>query len=629
MTRRYLRSDAPREAPKPLRISVTPRPDESLIGVIARATRENVLESTSIVLDSAGMRLLHPGTVGRDGLAFAASLATVLGCREGDVRERCYPSEPNAGPQVIRFGEASLIRSDMKMEKRRISPASLQSAPHHRAIWMCGLLPFCPESLELLIDQCPHCSASLGWRMSWGIEVCEHCRSIIDAGTQQSLPSELVEDYRLFARLISPVARVRRRALAGLAPEIAALPPSVLLYLMLQLGRIRGEGQLTLPRQMWGRADPVILARTVARGAEIIGEWPRRLQKWVEQRVTEAGRSDGTALRPFIKSLREMGLPRTAPADQIPVVHAALPNIFVHLNRVFADVDGGRLLGNETCKALVINADKLRRLREARLIRFDMHLESKDRTRVQYDARQVEEIACARRDSTPCTRLEQKLSLPHYAIEQLACLGLVIAELHPAIRCIDRELRLTKTSVVAFTATLEENGPKGPPPGSMVSLGTAMRQMGGHCKPWGPLFAAMLGGEIPYWIVERPGKFLNKVLVHFADVATFTDVRFDESQWPNFPFDPTVTQVDAAEILNIDAVQIRTVIDDGTLEFAPAGVARRTTKASVLKLAERIISTSEAALRLGIDARCVAGTLKRRADIRRQLFGWSRSDFEA
>lgn len=628
MTRRYLRADLPRRPAVPLRIPITPRDDESLIGLVARATRENVLESTSLILASAGMRLLHPGTLSRDGLPYAASLATVLGCRQAEIEERCYPNDPEAGPQVVRFGEAALIKSDLKHERRRISPASLKVVPYHRAQWLCSLLPFCPESLELLSDRCPHCAEPLGWRVSWGIEVCEHCRTTIKDSVGQQLPSELEQDYRLFARLISPVPAVRREALAGLAPEISALAPSVLLYLMLQLGRICGEGEMTLPRQAWGRADPVILARTVSRGAELIGKWPRRLQAWVDDRAAQAGRSDATILRPFIKSLREMGLPQTAPAAQIPVVQAALPNIFVHLNRVFADVDGGRLLGNETCKALVINADKLRRLREEGLIRFDMHLESKDRTRVQYDARQVEEIARARKESAPCTRLEQQLSLPHYAIEQLACLGLVTAELHPAIRCIDRELRLAKASIAVFTSALKTDRGKGRPPREAVRLGTAVRLIGGRCKPWGPLLAAMIGGEIPYWFVDRPGKFLNKVLVRLTDIGPFADTPFNEAVWPNFPFDTTVTQIDAAELLNIDALQIRAAIDDGTLEFTPAGVALRTSKATVLSLGLEVVSTSEAALRLGIDARHVAHALKAYANIRRKLFGWLRTDFE-
>lgn len=296
---------------------------------------------------------------------------------------------------------------------------------------------------------------------------------------------------------------------------------------------------------------------------------------------------------------------------------------------MFADVEGGRLLGNETCKALLISAEKLRRLREQGLIRFDMHLESRDRTRVQYDARQVEEIAKARKESTPCTRLEQQLSLPHYAIEQLACLGLVTAELYPAIRCIDRELRLTKASIAAFTSALEANRCKGRPPRNAARLGTIIRLIGGRCKPWGPLLTAMVGGEIPYWIVDRPGRFMNKVLVRPGDIAPFADIRFDEADWPVFPFDRTVTQIDAAEILNIDAIQIRTVVDDGTLEFEPAGVALRTSKASVLALAEKTISTSEAAARLGTDFRHVAGTLNRQSDLQRQHFGWSRSDFNA
>src|SRR3546814_9913891 len=87
------------------------------------------------------------------------------------------------------------------------------SSEHHRAAWLLGLLPYCPLSLERLVDECPNCPGKkLGWRRSWGIANCERCGELVPPSSAAPLIPEHIENYRLFADLISFSPERRRLA---------------------------------------------------------------------------------------------------------------------------------------------------------------------------------------------------------------------------------------------------------------------------------------------------------------------------------------------------------------------------------------------------------------------------------
>ena len=117
---------------------------------------------------------------------------------------------------------------------------------------------------------------------------------------------------------------------------------------------------------------------------------------------------------------------------------------------------------------------------------------------------------------------------------------------------------------------------------------------------------------------ERPG-----------DLIRFASIEFCEATNPAFPFKDAYTQVDAAEILNLDALQIRRSIEAGELSFQKRGVAMLTDRAPVLRLAATRIATSEIALRTGKAANKVPQLMKSFPHIERCAAGWSRSAFDA
>ena len=154
-----------------------------------------------------------------------------------------------------------------------------------------------------------------------------------------------------------------------------------------------------------------------------------------------------------------------------------------------------------------------------------------------------------------------------------------------------------------------------------------MRFLGGRPKPWGEILIAMRTGSLPFWL-HGTGKFARRARVAISDIAHFTNVGFDEAAWPNFPFKQTYTQIDAAEMLNLDSLQIRRVMNIGALEFRPEGVAMIVDRAPVLELASAYIATAEIALRTGMGFTGVPNLMRRHTQVTRHEAGWLRCEFD-
>lgn len=106
---------------------------------------------------------------------------------------------------------------------RRMSPRALSISPHHRAIWDIRPFAFDPETMEVLIHECPVCNRPLIWKRIRGICYCPYC---VDANGRPSVdlrefPQPLIEtDDRaallLAPRLLSHDEAVRRETIAQL-----------------------------------------------------------------------------------------------------------------------------------------------------------------------------------------------------------------------------------------------------------------------------------------------------------------------------------------------------------------------------------------------------------------------------
>ena len=157
-----------------------------------------------------------------------------------------------------------------------------------------------------------------------------------------------------------------------------------------------------------------------------------------------------------------------------------------------------------------------------------------------------------------------------------------------------------------------------------LPIATAARRIGGRLKPWGNIIAALVEREIPFWMAGGPN-YARKIRILRDDLAKYDDTIFEETDYPDFPFSNDVTQKGTEDILNIDAPQMRSVRAENLIEFKNSGVSFRADRNSVLRVAQRLIATSEITELHRIDPRRVRSIMKN-YNIQRIAFGWERDE---
>ena len=200
----------------------------------------------------------------------------------------------------VDFNGLVLPRGHLELSRRRISPIALIDSAHHRQSWLMTVLPFCPETLELLVDTCPLCGFTLGWVNAVGIGRCENCLKTIPPSALPSLPEDLAENYRLFAGLLSLRPSERAGSVASMPPRLRQLTPGELARLAMRCGLdcVDSGGKRAWQTRA-GRLPPERIAHTVAQGISLLRSWPHGIAAWAEDQLARA--TDENACRRDLK----------------------------------------------------------------------------------------------------------------------------------------------------------------------------------------------------------------------------------------------------------------------------------------------------------------------------------------
>ncbi|MBX9860507.1 MAG: hypothetical protein K2Y20_13100 [Sphingomonas sp.] len=616
---------------RPLVISTHPRPDESLAGLVARATAANVLGASRIILSEVGVSLPRPGTIGRDLGDLGIRLANKIGCTMDEISHRAHPYVADTGRSAaVHWGGTQLLRSDLSLNRRRISPATLLDQDHHPASWLLSLLAFCPTSFERLIDRCPRCGEGLGWVAARGIGHCEHCRARVIHPDGETLPGRFREDYALFAHLVSIEPQARRSALSDLGPELGALPTSSIVGLVTSLGRALVVGAAEVRRDRFLSSSPIVTAQIIAVGTSVLRDWPHAFRR----HLAEFYGNDDEAEQKMIRTLQHRAQDRGMEADAANALRNALPEIFT--------------FGRKSLRSLVVpmmDPTEFRRRTGFSNMSWQKLYSSgalgpaeatgrrRASARVPRDA--AERLIALKQGSEPSAALEQLLGLPTYAIEQLACIGEIDHADHPGFRILGLENRITSASAAALIADIQRPGEITPPRKAVPLLRLAARFCGGE-KPWGAILSDLRRGPVRHWILpdktegaiwRRP--LMRRVLVlpdHFDQIPV---ARFDRSRHLDFPFETTFSQQDAIEVLGTTAPQLKDAIGAGTLIFSSGpGNALVTDRVHVGELAQTFVGPSELGIMLRLQRNhLLVGLMKKHyAHLQRQPLGWLRDD---
>ena len=585
-----------------LRFPVELSDRESIPGAVARGVRQHVLVRTAPVLEAAGVHLRHIGLSQIATPEELERLAFVARCPANDLIER-------AGERLVgrnynkssaaRFGRLVIPRAYLEFNRRRIGPVTLESEPYHRASWMNLLLPYCPESLERLVDRCNHCEQPLGWFHSHGVEHCDGCGLLVDPCAEEFLPQHLGDEYRLFASLSSPDARAVEEACAQMPATLSALSPASLVRLVLLVGRLIHPDVGPTSARGVTRLPAPALAMIVCSATALLRSWPNGFRSWVAAQLVSLSGSPSAleALRAKIKRLADG---RREPEDLVRAVTTAMPDLHRHAAHAFAS-DRRYYLYIPVRRMLGLSADGMAALKKCFGIKF-LKLNTGKKEQGQFDVEQIDGLVPVFRDSICTSACAEAFRLPHYAIEQLCAAGLIEWEDHPVLLATAPAPKVRGASVRRLTEELAEkaqdaNSDTDRTPADCVTLAVASRRIGGRLKPWASIIDALRTGRIDFWM-EGDKPTITSIYIRAGEMARF-DAIVDEAAPVGLAASTVVSQRDAAEILNLAPKNMLALCDTLHLRFVRKGPALVAPLADVLATAAKFIWNVEIAWHLG------------------------------
>lgn len=612
-----------------LRFPTRPHGDETLIGLVARATAEHVLLDVNGTLRRAGISMDQPGNVSKLPVDSLRPLADILGCSAADVATRSTTLvAPDARSSRLRFGRVTVSPQDVEWTRRRISPISLAGSPHHREAWLLRLLPYCPTSFELLRSDCSECGGRLGWKKTVGIAECERCERTVRSDDSPLLPMEFRAAYSRFADLFSCSRGVD--AVGGLESGAGLIDPGELVELVLEIGACvhlperRIEG-----RKRFHRMPAQEAARIVATGMDLVTNWPTRLQDWARSEAERLRGSPTEYLR-LRHALRRLGARARVSPARAELARAAFPDLFCNVQRSFA-APGEGLLRFEAAELLGVTMPTITQLVDAKALDVQFDITGKRRM-VRLARSAVVDLRDRLAGSVTLAQLSRSTGLPGYALENLRQLGELVAEDHPAIPLLRGGRSVTAESYASIEADLRSGGSPTDRPADALPISTASRLIGGRLKPWPAIIAALRSGSLEYWLdAERAGQpWLRRMLVRQADMGAFLSSAARSFGGKPFTIEECLLS-DAREILNLNgtpSVDLRTILAEEIAARPQRGLSVMVPVATVLAIATSTISIAEICARRGWNPRQAKWQLKPFASVRNAC-GWERKAIEA
>lgn len=600
-----------------MRFPVSIHEEESIPGALAKGIRDNVLERASIFFNDAGLAQRHAGLTQVMPGSETEKLAQFMQCDAEALASRVgVRTSERASSSLVQFGDLRLYGADVELKRRRVAPLTLRDQPFHRDAWLFSLLPYCPVSLERLVDRCTVCDLAIGWKRCWGIGECEWCRTLLPPSEHPHLPNELADDYRFFAALLCPRERIRRAAKLQLPAVLHDVAPGSLVTMVLRLGQIcRADPILGAPRRSMARLDSQVLSSVIIAGTSMIRSWPDSFAGWARDEF-EKQRDDLAGHHRVRAKIKRLGNAKLEDHAQARLIQKALPREFGSF--VHSAAAGRFITATEFKLRTSVKQDSLDLIREEL---EDQRLPGLARVRSQLNVERVEEFAERYRTAIRLCRLTFELMLPPYAIEQLVCLGVIPQEHNKAVRIARHGMCVQRASADQLLDDLRQHALAGTAPAEAAALETAARQIGGREKPWGAIFDELRKGRIEFWVSGE--KVTSRTIrVRPASLAHFQAITFRPADYQSFPFSTTVNNTEVEEILNVPAKYLPMLVE---AKLLPGRIEKAVNKADVLRLAHLMVSPAELGFAMSQHPR-PAGRAVSKLGVRRVGCGWSRAD---
>lgn len=506
--------------------ATTPVAGESLRGLVARACAHNYVPNSWGVLKYLGLPNRNRVLVSEDPNILAANLAYALQTTEEEIIDRRYQT---LGSNHFSFFGLDLHGSSIETRVRRFSPTSLIDHPVHRAVWELRDLPFCPFGWDVLQDRC-HCEGENGIIQGWtrtlsGVDCCDKCGEPLSKLEPIPVPEHMHRDLSLLLTLVGSTNEERSLGLA-LPEQLARTDRGKLFKIVLRLTQAISE------EPEYDREDPescLTRSENLRAACQAMIGWPTGIHE-----IEPAAHFSPAAWSRLVTAYVSCGygsneISSTASAQDGVVVDASA---FELLGMRPAAVESG------------IKDDTLEEFWKAGA--FTKHRRTHgDRMLPAVERGELMEFAARWHDRIKSENFAYQLGISHHGVEQLIALGVVSATA-PALP--GQPLSLTSSEAAGFVEQVRSNAMSSMP--CSIPLREAVLVIGGHLKPWGPIFAALLDQTIPYTMSEDGASLLDGISIQEADAGLLSTLRFDRADHPDFQFADRMMQNDALATLN-------------------------------------------------------------------------------
>lgn len=312
---------------------------------------------------------------------------------------------------------------------------------------------------------------------------------------------------------------------------------------------------------------------------------------------------------------------RQEPAELVAIVREALPDLMQHAAHSFRT--GRRYyLYKDVTAILGLTSPTMKAFKAWPGLRFQ-RLNTAAKEQGQFDAEQIDDLVPVFRDSTFMTSCAWSYALPLYAIRQLCAAGILEWEDHPALLSTHPAPKVRGSSIRRLTGELLRKVRRDKMPDDCVSITIASRHVGGRLKPWASIVDALRGKRIPFWMPTDEPK-ISSCRVRPEDFRRFQAI-VDAEVPAGLLHEATVSQSDAAEILNLAPKHLPALCEQLDIPYERVGLGNYAPRDAVLAAAEKLVFSAEIALHLNVDHRQVEKILAL-GGVAPLLSGWSRRD---
>ncbi|MGI4878592.1 MAG: hypothetical protein ACRYG4_14015 [Janthinobacterium lividum] len=574
---------------------------ESLRGLVVRACHANHLPNSFGLLRHFGVNNRQHVTVSENADLIASELAYALGTTTEEIEIRRYV---RSARQRRAFFGLELHCSRIETGTRRFSPTALAGQRIHLASWELKDLPFCTVGWDMLQDRCP-CSRADGvvqrWERTWAdVGHCDDCGDPLSRLEPIYVPAGLRDALSFYAGLADPLEDVRRLAIARLPAALSSTHRGRVFDFVTLVARLIDPPARTLPPELH-----VDRLEALHDAAAAVLDWPygfARLRRsdaigsahWQRAAREYMALSSPRASQPIIQPSTERDARRGMPSIRAA---ATKRDSIVRARRDKEErVSGLCGLSKAARIARVKSTKLLEAWNDGRVTKH--YRQYGERMIPAFERREMAALTGLHGARVEARALGVRLGISQFGVEQLAALGLLpaygsgLAGMGPFFEEKDVDGFLEsfnnhrRAVVDDPTERLEDT----------VTLRDAMRSVTGRPKPWGPVFASLLKGDMRFALDEGSTPLVDRLHVARADVARIPTHTFSRPAYPDRVFANTMGKVDALDCLNLGWQR-----GEALASLEHIGSKRKRFKVEdVEELARRCTTTPEVASLLGL-----------------------------